>query len=80
MKKFYPEFNNLFNFILEGLVNDYYINFIVIDISFSESGIEYLKKIGHLMQNIPVEKVIYFFTQELIIKIEKILYFCKSII
>jgi hypothetical protein len=44
MKKFYPEFNNLFNFILEGLVNDYYINFIVIDISFSESGIEYLKK------------------------------------
>ena len=80
MKKFYPEFNNLFNFILEGLVNDYYINFIVIDISFSESGIEYLKKIGHLMQNNPVEKVIYFFTQELIIKIEKILYFCKSII
>jgi hypothetical protein len=32
------------------------------------------------MQNNPVEKVIYFFTQELIIKIEKILYFCKSII
>jgi hypothetical protein len=45
MKKFYPEFNNLFNFILEGLVNDCCINFVVIDISFSESGIEHLKKL-----------------------------------
>ena len=79
MKKFYPEFNNLFNFNLEGLVNDYY-NFIVIDISFSESGIEYLKKIGHLMQNIPVEKVIYFIYSGIDYQNRKILYFCKSIV